>query len=163
MKTASETDPNLTMSECRKHLNGIQYKKIICPFENTYTALVKFETQKDVDQVLSNQTSANYAFKNLPEEAVNNVKAKLSKDIIHVLKTKDVTEEEIENASGASLDKTEWLITGHLLEIKQAGEFLKQIMSRDTEQRTSLDPTSLSNKIHAAPKTDVHEKKKNVL
>lgn len=33
-------------------------------------------------------------------------------------------------------------------------------MYRDTEQRTSLDPTSLSNKIHAAPKTDVHEKKK---
>lgn len=34
------------MSECRKHLNGFQYKKLICPFENDYSALVKFETQK---------------------------------------------------------------------------------------------------------------------
>lgn len=80
--------------------------------------------------------------------------------MIHFLKTKDVSEEDIENASGASLDKIEWLLTGHLLEIKQAAKFVKQVMSRDSEPRTLRAPTSLPNKLPDAHTTDMYEKRK---
>lgn len=80
--------------------------------------------------------------------------------MIHFLKTKDVSEEDIENASGASLNKIEWLLTGHLLEIKQAARFLKQVMSRDSEPRTLLAPTSLPNKLPDAQTTDMYGKRK---
>ncbi|XP_062602867.1 uncharacterized protein LOC134264599 isoform X2 [Saccostrea cucullata] len=131
-------------------MKDVECENIICPFLKDGCALIRFKSVKDAETFFNKFSNEQFDLRKIPNQAINNVKAKLCSNVISILERNGITSKDFKRKTGACICMDTWTVGGNLLMIQNGEKFIKELVVKETE--TVPVSRKLENNLASEPK-----------